>query len=119
MLIEKTKETYYEALQASSVGWHDKENSYEYFVKYYLGIIIKACNEFEDRVEHLKHRKLSKGDKIKDFIDKKVGKVTKKDIMNANPDISKITVERTLAELLKQGYIQKVCSGPSTAYVKA
>ena len=33
MLIEKTKETYYEALQASSVGWHEGENSYEPFVK--------------------------------------------------------------------------------------
>ena len=29
MLIEKTKETYYEALQASSIGWHEGENSYE------------------------------------------------------------------------------------------
>ena len=29
MLIEKTKETYYEALQASSTGWHEGENSYE------------------------------------------------------------------------------------------
>lgn len=118
MLIEKTKETYYEALQASSTGWHEGKNSYEHFVKYYLGIIIKAYHEFEDRVEHLKYRKLSKADRIKNFIDKKVGKVTKKDIMNANPDISKITVERTLSELLKQGYIQKVGSGPSTAYVK-
>ena len=26
MLIEKTKETYYEALQASSTGWHESEN---------------------------------------------------------------------------------------------
>ena len=40
MLIEKTKETYYEALQASSVGWHEGENSYEPFVKYYLGIML-------------------------------------------------------------------------------
>ena len=39
MLIEKTKETYYEALQASSSGWHDCNNSYEPFVKYYLGIM--------------------------------------------------------------------------------
>mgnify|MGYP000778826022 FL=1 len=47
MLIEKTKETYYEALQASSTGWHEGENSYEPFVKYYLGIMLKAYNEFE------------------------------------------------------------------------
>src|SRR5699024_7685168 len=35
MLIEKTKETYYEALQASSSRWHDCNNNYEPFVKYY------------------------------------------------------------------------------------
>lgn len=34
MLIEKTKETYYEVLQESSIGWHEGENSYEPFVKY-------------------------------------------------------------------------------------
>ena len=45
MLIEKTKKTYYEALQASSVGWHEGENSYEPFVKYYLGVMLKAYNE--------------------------------------------------------------------------
>ena len=91
MLIEKTKETYYEALQASSTGWHEGENSYEPFVKYYLGIMLKAYNEFESRVEHLKHR---------------------------SPDISKITVERTLTNLVKSGYIAKVGAGPSTGYVR-
>ena len=77
MLIEKTKETYYEALQASSVGWHEDENSYEPFVKYYLGIMLKAYNEFENRVEHLKYHNLSKPDRIKAVIDNKVGKITK------------------------------------------
>ena len=83
MLIEKTKETYYEALQASSTGWHECENSYEPFVKYYLGIILKAYNEFESRVEHLKNRSLSKPERIKAVIDQKVGKITKKEIKEA------------------------------------
>ena len=118
MLIEKTKETYYEALQASSTGWHEGENSYEPFVKYYLGIMLKAYNEFESRVEHLKHRGLSKPDRIKAVIDNKVGKITKKEIMELCPDISKITVERTLTNLVKSGYIAKVGAGPSTGYVR-
>lgn len=118
MLIEKTKETYYEVLQTSSAGWHECENSYEPFVKYYLGIMLKAYNEFESRVEHLKHRKLSKPERIKAVIDKKVGKITKKEIMELCPDISKVTVERTLAELIKSGYIAKVGAGPSTGYVR-
>lgn len=118
MLIEKTKETYYEALQASSTGWHEGENSYEPFVKYYLGIMLKAYNEFESRVEHLKHRSLSKPDRIKAVIDNKVGKITKKEIMELCPDISKVTVERTLTDLVKSGHIAKVGAGPSTGYVR-
>jgi len=118
MLIERTKETYYEALQSSSAGWHENENSYEPFVQYYLGIILKAYNEFENRVEHLKYRKISKPERIKALIDKKVGKITKKEIMEFCPDISKITVERTLTELVKDGYIAKIGAGPSTAYIR-
>lgn len=118
MLIEKTKETYYEALQASSTGWHEGENNYESFVKYYLGIMLKAYNEFESRVEHLKYRSFSKPDRIKAVIDNKVGKITKKEIMELCPDISKVTVERTLTNLVKSGYIAKVGAGPSTGYVR-
>lgn len=118
MLIEKTKETYYEALQESSNGWHENENNYESFVKYYLGIILKAYSEFEGRVEHLKNRSLSKPDRIKAVIDNKVGKITKKEIMELCPDISKVTVERTLTELVKSGYIAKVGAGPATGYVR-
>ena len=118
MLIEKTKETYYEALQDSSMDWHEGENSYEPFVKYYLGIILKSYKEFESRVEHLKHRNLSKPERIKAVIDNKVGKITKKEIMELCPDISKVTVERTLTELVKNGYIAKVGAGPATGYVR-
>ena len=42
--------------------------------------MLKAYNEFESRVEHLKHRSLSKPDRIKAVIDSKVGKITKKEI---------------------------------------
>ena len=70
------------------------------------------------RVEHLKNRSLSKADLIKAVIDNKVGKSTKKEIMELYPDISKVTVERTLTELVKSGYIAKVGAGPATGYVR-
>ena len=38
--------------------------------------------------------------------------------MELCPHISKITVERTLAALVKKKYIKKVGNGPSTGYVK-
>lgn len=117
MLIEKTKETYYEALQASSFGWHENSSSYAPFVKYYLGIMEKAYREFESRVAHLQHRRLSKPERIRHVIEQKVGKITKKEIMDLCPDISKVTVERTLTDLVKNGVIMKVGSGSTTGYV--
>lgn len=118
MLIEKSKETYYEALQDSSTGWHNNVNTYEPFLRYYLGIILKGYKEFEERVEHLYDRNLSKPDRIKKVIDQTVGKITKKEIMERCPDISKVTVERTLTDLVKKEYIAKVGTGPATGYVR-
>ena len=118
MLIEKSKDSYYEALQASSQNWHENGNDYLPFLKYMLGVVVKAYNEFEDRVEHLRHRKMSKADRIKDLIGKTPGKISKKEIAQACPDISVTTIERTLAELVAGGFIEKVGVGRATAYVK-
>lgn len=118
MLIEKTKDTYYEALQSSSIGWHEGQNDYGPFVKYYLGILIKAYHEFESRVKYLVTRKVSKSERIRLLFDETLGKMTKRDIMDRFPDISETTIERTLSELLKQGYIEKTGRGRATGYVK-
>ena len=118
MLIEKSKDSYYEALQASSQNWHENGNDYLPFLKYMLGVVVKAYNEFEDRVEHLRHRKMSKAERIKDLIEKTPGKISKKEIAQACPDISVTTIERTLAELIAGGFIEKVGVGRSTAYIK-
>lgn len=118
MLIEQSKETYYEALQNSSVGWHSNENDYTSFVRYILGIVVKAYREFEDRVDHLKYRKLPKHDRVKYIFDNSLGKVKKSDIVRQCPDISEITIERSLASLLANGYIEKVGAGRGTAYIK-
>lgn len=116
MLIEKTKETYYEALQKSSVGWHENQNTYEPFVSYTLGILLKAYEEFENRIIYLK--KVKKSAKIKMLIDKTIGSISKKQIMEYYPEISKVTVERTLIDLVKTGYIRKIGNGRNTVYIK-
>jgi Fic family protein len=117
-LIEKSKETYYEVLQNSSVDWHENKNDYMPFIRYFLGILQKACNEFEERIKHLQYSKSSKKDRIKTIIDRHIGKISKSEIMSQCPDISKKTVERALNNLIKSGYIATTGKGPITAYVK-
>ena len=48
--IEKTKNVYYDALAASSEGWHEEEDDPIIFVKYMLGVILACYREFESRV---------------------------------------------------------------------
>jgi len=117
-LIENSKDTYYEVLQDSSTDWHENKSDYAPFVRYYLGIVQKAYHEFEERVTYLQHRGLSKPERIKTVIDRKIGKITKQEIMESCPDISKVTVERTLTSLVKNGYLVKIGGGRSVAYGK-
>jgi len=117
-LIENSKDTYYEVLQDSSTDWHENKSDYTPFVRYYLGIVQKAYHDFEERVTYLQHRGLSKPERIKSVIDGKIGKITKQEIMESCPDISKVTVERTLTSLVKDGYLVKIGGGRSVAYGK-
>lgn len=116
-LISDTKETYYEVLQQSSHNWHEGTNDYAPFVTYMLGILVAAYRDFETRIELLTNRGLSKPDRVREIIKKHLGKITKSEIMAQCPDISQITVQRALADLLKNGEIVKNGGGRYTSYV--
>ena len=116
-LISDTKETYYEALQASSYNWHEGTNDYAPFVTYMLGILVAAYRDFESRIELLTTKGLSKPDRVREIIRNHLGKITKSEIIAQCPDISQITVQRALADLLKNGEITKLSGGRYTAYV--
>ncbi|WP_448909207.1 Fic family protein [Holdemanella biformis] len=116
-LIEKSKDTYYEQLQASSYEWHDNKNDYEPFVEYYLGVVIAAYKEFSGRVQTLIESGMNKPERIREVIRKHIGKITKSQIMEKCPDISDTTVQRTLTELLKKNEIIKLSGGRYTSYM--
>lgn len=115
-LISDTKETYYEALQASAYNWHEEANDYAPFVTYMLGILVAAYRDFESRIELLTTKGLSKPDRVREIIKNHLGKITKSEIMAQCPDISQITVQRALADLLKSGEIIKLSGGRYTSY---
>lgn len=117
MIIEKTKDTYYEALYNSSIGWYENENSYISFLKYMLGVLIEAYKEFEDRFKIIQKEKIKPSDRVYEVIYKSLTKITKADLITLCPEISKKTIERALNELLNNGKIKMVSAGRSSAYV--
>lgn len=116
-LIEQSKETYYEALQQSSYGWHENESDYVPFIRYVLGVVLKAYKEFFERTELFIKKGVTKPDRVSSIIKSTLGKITKSEILKQCPDISEITVQRTLAELLNKGDIIKIGGGRYTQYV--
>ena len=116
-LIADSKETYYETLQDSSTGWHDESNDYFPFVQYMLGIIVAAYREFERRASILVDKTVSKPDRIEDIIKNTVGPITKAEIMMQCQDISQITVQRALNDLVKNDRIKKLGGGRYTKYI--
>ena len=115
-VIEQSKETYYETLQQSSARWHENQNDYTPFVRYMLGVIVAAYRDFSSRVQVLVTSGMSKPDRIREVIKGTLGKITKAEIMEKCPDISQITVQRTLIELQKKGEIIKLSGGRYTSY---
>ncbi|MDT8321726.1 MAG: Fic family protein [Xanthomonadales bacterium] len=50
-VIEQSKETYYEALEASSQGWHEGTHEVMPWLDYFWGMLLRAHEEFRERVD--------------------------------------------------------------------
>lgn len=116
-MIESTKDNYYNALQKSSLNWHENKNDYAPFVKYMLSVILAAHREFASRVQIVIESKLSKSERVAKIIEETLGKVTKQEILDKCSDISDTTVQRALADLLKNHKIIKMSGGRYTSYI--
>ena len=116
-LISDSKETYYETLALSSANWHEGENDYLPFVRYMLGVVVAAYKDFSQRVKTIATSGLSKPERVRLVIKENLGKITKSEILEKCPDISQVTVQRTLAELVEAGEILKIGGGRYTSYV--
>lgn len=113
--IERTKETYYEALAASSQGWREGKSDYAPFVTYMLGIIDACYRELANRFS-LAGAPAGNEDAVRVLFDKLLGTATKREIMDANPGMSQRTLERILSKLQQEGMIEKVGAARATAY---
>ena len=116
-LIADSKDSYYEALEASSENWHEGNNEPLPFVLYLLGVIIAAYREFSERAEIMLEAGSSKIGRIRRLIRSTTGKITKSELVAQCPDISQVTIQRALKELTDSGDILKIGGGRYTSYI--
>ena len=115
--IKDSEDSCFEALKSSSVGWDTGESEYAPFVRQILGSGAEAYKELRDRIRTWNDENLPKSERIGKLIRGTDGAITKAEIMQKNPDISQITVQRTLNDLLKNNEIKKIGGGRYTSYV--
>lgn len=116
--VEASKGQYYEVLAASSVGWMEGENDASPFVSYMLAIITGAYRRLFELAGGTGAGAATKAGRVAAVFERRLGKVTKRDIREECPDISDSTIERELRRLLDEGAIEKVGGGRSTGYVR-
>jgi len=115
--IEQTKDTYYDVLGAVSGGWHEGENDYTPFIKYFLSILLNSYRDLEDRVGSV-DQKITGYEKVRQVADSTLGKFTKTEVLERAPSYGSSSVEAALKKLVEEGHIKRIGSGRSTAYVR-
>ena len=113
--IAKNKGAYYDALELSQTGWHEEKDDPTPFIKYLLGTIIGAYRDFEDRIEIISP---SSEDTVRKAVESRIGKFTKREIIELCPNISASTVERNLRAMVNNGVLEKQGAGKSTIYIR-
>lgn len=113
--IAGNKEAYYSALEEAQCGWHEQQDDPTPFVKYLLSTVTAAYRDFDDRIQIVSPASI---DTVKNAISNKLGKFTKKDILELCPGLSASTVERHLKKLTAEGFITKHGAGKNTFYTR-
>ncbi|PWK14854.1 Fic family protein [Tumebacillus permanentifrigoris] len=118
-LVEQLKEQYYKTLQQSSQGWHDGEHDVAPWLEYYLTIVLRAYQKFDEHVGTISTRSRGwKKKKIESVVDSFIADFTIADLLDRCPGIARPTVTRTLSQLSQQGVIECVELGRNARWRK-
>ncbi len=110
-IIEETKETYYEALLRSSHNWHDERHDLGPWWDYFLGILMAAYKEFEDRIGSISSTRGAKREMVRNAVKRLPSRFNLQDLLHACPGVSYPTLKRALAELRKAKRIRCLGKG--------
>ena len=117
-IFEESKESYYETLQASSMGWHEAEHDVLPWVTYFWGVLLRAYREFEERVGTIQTSRGAKAVMIERTIERQIGAFSISDIEQQCPGVSRDWLRMVLRRLRKEGKIAPRGRGRGAKWVK-
>ncbi len=116
--IANVKNEYYDALQASSDGWHEEQNTPIPFIKYMLQVLLACYVEFESRVDVIGARSgRSAYDIVLEYVNSTIGRFRGTDVIEACPSVGRSAILASLKKMAEEGMIRKEGVGRATFYV--
>jgi Fic family protein len=118
-IFEQSKETYYEALESSSHGWHNSEHDVHPWLNYFWGVLIRAYKEFEERVGTLGTGRGSKTEQIQAAVARRVTPFAISEIEADCPGVSRDMIRVVLRRMRDHGVLRSEGRGPGARWVKS
>lgn len=115
-LCERHAAAYYEALNACLANWDTPQCDYSPFVVLWLSLVGEAYRTLLALMEDQPLGTPSKSQRVKELFTFRSAPMTKAQVVAALPDVSLSTIENALGALVREGYLEKLGAGRSTAY---
>lgn len=105
-VIEQSKETYYEALEASSQGWHEGQHDVMPWLNYFWGMLLRAYREFRERMDAMRpQRHGSKTEQVRHAVIKRTRPFTLAEIEQECIGVSRDMVRHVLRQMRDDGCV--------------
>ncbi|MGH8337714.1 MAG: Fic family protein, partial [Gammaproteobacteria bacterium] len=117
-IIEESKETYYEALETSSRGWHEGKHDPHPWLNYSWGVLIAAHKEFESRVSGVGAAPGAKTALIEQAVRRRYKPFSISDIEAECPGVSRDMVRHVLRQMKTKGEIASTGRGRGAKWVR-
>jgi Fic family protein len=104
-IVEETKETYYESLHRSSLGWHGGKHDLIPWLNYFLSTVRLAYGELERRLENVEAAG-GKSELVRQTIVRQVGPFSLADIRSQCPSVSTPAIKKVLKKLQEEGKVR-------------
>lgn len=110
-IVEQTKEDYYEALRASSAGWHEGKHDIMPWFTYLLSVWRRAYREFEERAERQRPKRGAKTEMVEYALETMIGPFGIADVERICPNVSRDTIRLVMNRWRDQGRLEMLGKG--------
>lgn len=105
-VIEDSRDTYYEALEASSQGWYEGDHDPFPWLEYWWGTLLRAYGEFRERAGRLMTARGSKTALVEAAVERRLRPFAISELEDDCPGVSRDMIRHVLRRLRDEGRVQ-------------